>query len=908
MTSESFRRIDELFERALELPSQDRAAFLATACDDPDLRRAVLELLAADERLPGFLDDPALTPATLAAGARIGPYQIERLLGRGGMGAVYLARRADVDRPVALKRVESPFRHPELVSRFHAERQILARLEHPAIARLYDAGETEDGVPYLVLEYVDGEPLDTYCDRRRLPLAGRLELFRKLLDAVAHAHQSLLVHRDIKPANVLVTPDGQPKLLDFGIAKRLPTAAGSASLTRGRPMTPAYASPEQVRGEPLTTATDIYSLGVVLHELLVGRSPYRLTSELPHELEAAILDQEPDKPSEALRRPGALPPATELAAERGASPAELERALRGDLDTIVATALRKDPARRYRSVLELGADLDRWRDLLPITARPDTTGYRLRKFVRRRRGSVAVGVLVLILVAGLVASLFQQRNQAARERDRARGALRFVVDVFKEAAPYQQGSREVTAREILATAAKRADAELDSDPDLQGALHRALGQALAGIGRYDDAAPLLARSLAHDRAAHPDSADLAASLEAAGWVEFLRGDFAAAVPHLEEALAMRRQRDPDSAELAVSLHLLATVILERSLNSEDPDLERIEGLFREALAINQRIEGPDGPSSEASLAGLVRVASRRRDLAPAEELARRVLDLTLKRHGPDHPATATSLRSVALILIDEGKFEEAEVLFRRALAILEKTLPADHPEVATAVSDLGLMLNGAGRATEAEPYLRRAYELSRDRLGPDHRTTLNSLSLLASTLQNMGRIEEAVPLRELGLAGEMRTYGEDSLAVSFTLSNFARALAATGQLERAEELARRGLTIREQRLPEGHPDRGGAHRHLGMVLLRAGKPLEAEPHLRHALGAMRRDQGLEFFQTAAIEVALAGCLTQLGRLDEAEELLGHGRGVLEGQFPPAHPLVQEARRKSDQLAAARRKE
>jgi eukaryotic-like serine/threonine-protein kinase len=880
-----FQRIDAVFAQALELPAADRGAFLAAACgDDHELRREVEELLTADRRASGFLATSP-EPALLAPGTRVGPYQLEGLLGRGGMGSVYLARRADLDRPVALKLVDAPYRHPELVPRFHAERQILARLEHPSIARLYDAGETADGVPYLVLEYVDGEPLDRYCDRLELGLEERVGLFRKLLDAVAHAHQSLLVHRDIKPSNVLVTSDGQVRLLDFGIAQRLDPHRRAASATTSRMMTPAYASPEQVRGEPLTTATDIFSLGVVLYELLTGRRPYQVKSELPHELEAAILKQEPERPSLAT--------------------APWRRQLAGDLDTIVLTALDKEPAKRYRSVLELQADLERWSDHRPISARPPSRAYRLTKFVRRHRAGVAAGVLGAALGLGLVVSLFQERDRAARERDRARDALAFVVDVFATKRPYDQGSQEISAREILAAAARRAEAELGADPDLQAALFRSVGQATAGIGRYAEAAPLLARSLEHHARAQPDSAEHAASLEAIGWNEFLLGQRGEAIAHLEKAVALRRRLAPGSLDLALALNLLGNVETERVRTTDVATLERIAAYFNEALELNRRLEGPNSSGVIASLGGLVKIAAARGELPQAEQLARQVVAASLTAFGPEHPETVSSQRSLAYTLVDQAKFSEAEVLFRDSLATLERILPADHPEIDTGITDVGLVLSRQAKFVEAEPFLRRAYDSSLLQRGEEHPDTIISLGNLAMVVQGQGRLAEAIPLREREVALGRRVHGADSVLVAQTLGSLARALADSGQVERALPIAHESLAIQAKVLEPGHPSLAWPHRSLGMVLSAAGQWKEAAEHLKVSLEILRRTQAPDFFQTARVEVLLGSSLTHLGQYEEAEQLITHGREVLESHFPPEHERVVEARAKWAELERAR---
>ncbi|HEV2843761.1 MAG TPA: serine/threonine-protein kinase, partial [Thermoanaerobaculia bacterium] len=432
---ERWRTVDRIFAQALELPPAERAVFLDAACaGDAGLRRDVERLLGADERNDTFMERPAgelLGWRPLAGedeeGGRLGPYRLLRRIGGGGMGTVYLARRDDeqYQQEVAIKVLRAGLEATEAYHRFIAERQILARLQHPNIARLYDGGTTEDGRPFLVMELVDGLPVDQYCDQGQLNVDQRLGLFRRICSAVEHAHQNLLVHRDIKPGNILVTPDGEPKLLDFGIAKQLEpkVATDSGPLTRTglRIMTPSYASPEQVKGEAVTTASDVYSLGVLLYELLTGRSPYP-SAEVTYEIERAICEQEPERPSVAVFRAGAVSP-EEIASARKARPQALQRRLRGDLDNIVLMALRKEPGRRYGSVAKLSRDLERHQEDLPVAARADTLRYRARKFVVRNRAGVAAAVavflLVSLLVVGFMARLIEQRHQVARERDKA---------------------------------------------------------------------------------------------------------------------------------------------------------------------------------------------------------------------------------------------------------------------------------------------------------------------------------------------------------------------------------------------------------------------------------------------------------------------------------------------------------
>ncbi|HYH44530.1 MAG TPA: serine/threonine-protein kinase, partial [Thermoanaerobaculia bacterium] len=795
-----WRQIDALFAGALERPQAERGAFLDLHCrTDAALREAVDRLIAADEQAQTFLEGPPVmvgeasefepqfgqeglpgdTPLdpdpAVEPGLRFGPYRVERLLGRGGMGTVYLAVRDDgqFERQVALKLLHHGTRDPEALQRFRAERQILARLEHPAIARLYDGGESENGVPFLVMEHVEGLPLDVYCDRHRLTVEERLRLFRRLLEAVAYAHQNLLVHRDIKPANVLVTAEGEPKLLDFGIAKQLAGPADGAermaasALTRLRLMTLVYASPEQVRGDAITTASDVYALGVVLYELLCGRSPYRLESDLPHELEAAVLHQEPERPSQALervQRPGpgrGEPGREEIAAARRTSPRELRRRLRGDLDTIVLAALRKDPKRRYGSVVELAADLDRFLGAHTISARPDTALYRTAKFVRRHRPAVALSVAALVLIAALFASLLDQRDRAARERDKARQALSFLVEVFERADPYGRGAEKVSARELLDTGAERVSQELAGDPEVQAALMDAIGRASLGLGRIEEAAPLLGKALARRRETAPGSLELADSLENVAWLEFLRSDYKTAEPLMREAIALRRRLLGDrSPRVAQALNRLGTLLAERHQATDEQRLSEIEGLHREALAIYRAAEGARGPGVADSLFHLAKLSKLRGDLTEAERLDRQVLRINLASRGERHPETALSRRLLALTLIDRGKFDEAGAELRRALATQSAILPADHPDLALTRNDLALAQQRRGLYAEAEELFREVLSFHLATFGEEHAATAVVLSNLAGALQGQGELEEAAVLHDRALAVKLALFGE----------------------------------------------------------------------------------------------------------------------------------------------------
>jgi serine/threonine-protein kinase len=499
-----WERVKELFDGAAALEPGARAAFLADACrGDSALREEVETLLLAHDEAGGFLPDPATGPDAPGgppedlSGRRLGPYRLLGLIGQGGMGDVYRAVRDDdhFKKLVAVKVVRAEMATEDALARFRAERQILAGLEHPGIARLLDGGATGDGWPFLVMEHVDGARIDVYARDHALATAPRIALFREVCAAVQHAHESLVVHRDLKPANILVTAEGLPKLLDFGVAKLMdPAAPGEATATLFRPMTPAYASPEQVRGELLTTATDVYSLGVVLHELLTGRRPYRLATQAPLELQQAICDQEPERPD-----------------------------LPADLGAIVLKALRKSPHGRYPTVEAFSADLGRYLEGRPVSARKGTVRYRAGKLVRRHPGKAALSLLLAAATAGFAANTAVQANRVARERDKAARLTAFLVGILRVSDPSEARGSTVTAREILDQSASRARAQPAAEPEAQAALLDAMGRMYSNLGLHAEAEPLVEEALAmRRRVLGADHEDVAASLRTLADVRRLR--------------------------------------------------------------------------------------------------------------------------------------------------------------------------------------------------------------------------------------------------------------------------------------------------------------------------------------------------------------------------------------------------
>ncbi|MEM7352252.1 MAG: serine/threonine-protein kinase [Acidobacteriota bacterium] len=845
MTPDRWQRIEQLFKAALELETAERAAFLQReGADDPDVAQEVERLLSADEDTHaqwvnqvvqrGAREVIRHADRTLL-GQRIGPWMIKERLGQGGMSTVYLALRADQQfkKRAALKVIKRGMDSDEILQRFRNERQILASLEHPNIARLIDGGSTEEGMSYFVMEYVEGVPIDQYCDTRRLGLDDRLDLFRAVGEAISYAHRNLVVHRDLKPSNILVSPDGTPKLLDFGIAKLLNPELGSGNLEPTvvplRIMTPSFASPEQLAGEPVTTASDVYSLGVILYQMLCGRRPYRISGS-PSELEHQVRHVEPEPPSAALRLAGGRAPmpgdeseplaelsAEEIARRRDIETGQLTRRLTGDLDAIALTALRKEPQRRYASVDHLLDDLKAHQAGLPIAARKDSFSYQAGKFLRRYRFGATTAAVMLCLVVALVAVLAVQsvrlgkeRTVSEQQRARAEAVSEFLVDLFQVAEPGNAQGTTITANELLDRGADRVGSELADQPELQATLLHTIGRVYQQLGLYDQA-----------------------------------------VPRLERALTIRRGfQGPMRSEVAESLNYLAVTFAKAGA------YDRAEPYFREALEVRRALYGETHQKVLDSVNNLALLLHEKGDYTTAEELYREALRLGGERAAGD----TTVLSNLALLLFDRGAYGEAEELYRRTLRQIEAETPQS-PVAARVRSELGMTLFEQGRLDEAENVLRRAVEQRRTLLGSQHPDLALSLRPLATVLVQRGELEEAIALHTEALAIR-RQVGPDHPQVADSLAGLAEALAANGDPEQAQALLGEALTIYRQTLPAVHPFTAEVLSDLGRLLCDGADLAGAAPLLEEALEIRRQSLPADDPRTAESAALWERCSTQ----------------------------------------------
>ena len=724
LSPQRWQEISPYLDHALSLTEADRRVWLETLRSEKPETAALLEQLLESHHVAvrdGFLEQLPFPAEHSAAGQSIGPYTLISPLGQGGMGTVWFAERNDgrFERRVAIKFLRFSLGSTASTERFKREGRILGQLAHPHIAELIDAGVTEKGEPYLVLEHVEGKPIDEYCDDHQFDLNKRIRLFLDVAGAVGHAHASLIVHRDLKPSNVLVRNDGEVKLLDFGIAKLLGDETGSSEATvltleGGAALTPQFAAPEQVTGAPVTTATDVYALGVLLYLLLTGQHPARSSTRSAAELVKAIVETEPMRASAVI---SSGEDSAVVAERRGTTPDRLLRQLRGDLETIVGKTLKKNPAERYNSVAALTDDLQRYLKHEPVSARPDSFTYRANRFIRRNRMAVALStVAVFAVIAGVAGTLLQartarrQRDEAIRERDRANRVTKFVIGMFNASDPNETNRKDVPVREILDKASGEIGTTLNKDPEVQSEMMATMGAVYSNLGLYPQACKLLERAIELGRAANgPSDPDVLRNMDNLGFALMEQGQPVEAEKWQREALEIqRRVLGPDHPDTLGTMTDFAATLAEQGRMTE------AISMARDALQRKQRVLGLEDHRTLSDMDNLAAVLGMNGQLAESEKMEAQAIEIETRVYGQGNARVLNSMNNQGDTFFYEGRFAEARTMWQQTRNIQLRVFGPDHPETARSTYNLGCVAAREGEVDQAFTYLNEAV----DRLAP----------------------------------------------------------------------------------------------------------------------------------------------------------------------------------------------
>lgn len=813
LEKEKWQKAKQIFQTALDLAEAERTAYIETATEgDGAVKEEVEALLRAHDDAGDFIEEPAFTAADLfeskprpsLIGKEIGAYKILSEIGRGGMGVVYLAERADAEytKKVAVKLIKRGFDTDEIIDRFRNERQILANLEHPNIARLLDGGSTEDGLPFLVMEYVEGLPFNRFCAEQNLDIEERLRLFREVCSAVQHAHRNLVVHRDLKPSNILVDENGAPKLLDFGIAKLLSTASDNnrgQTATNFNVMTPEYASPEQMRGEMVTTATDVYSLGVVLYELLTGNRPFSFHNESLENIVQTVCRSEPLRPSSMIvSKPGR--------AGGMALGANDPRVLRGDLDNIILMALRKEPERRYLSVEQFSGDIRRYQEGLPVIAREDSYSYRASKFVQRNKLAVAAFTGVGVsLVAGILSTTRQARI-AKQQHEKAAKINKYLQNMLSSADPRAAG-KDAKVVEVLKIAAESIDKEFAGSPEIVADLRSTIGLTFLSIGQITEAEPHLVEALdVRERFYGMRNAETAMSLNNYGKLLQAKGDLKGAEEYFRGSLRILRRRG-SALDMAAVLGNLGHLLL-------------LEGNYDEA-----------------------------------KELQHRKLEIVSRVSGEEHPEFAQTLSNLANVYSVSGDKHTAERMHRQAVRLMEAIYESDHPDVALARLHLGITIMAA-KLDEAESLVWQTLVSRRKFYGEGHVETAWSQYYLCEVfLRRKDHLKVAEYANEI-LGWRGASIPETHPVIGSTLLTLSRGYIGLGRADVAEPLLLECVKMRKQTLPADHWLIATAEGHLAKCFMELERFDEAYMLLERSYKTLVDKLGEEHEHTASVRRSL----------------------------------------------------
>jgi Flp pilus assembly protein TadD len=912
MDPERWRHIERLYQLALERAPGQRGAFLEQTCaGDQELRREVESLLVYADGAEEYVKAAAQAVGAQtwdvpnvsvrfagrvvsqnpseAPGTAIGRYCLLQKIGEGGMGDVWLAEQKEpVRRRVALKLVKAGMHTREVIGRFESERQALALMDHPAIAKVFDAGYTPQGTPYFVMEYVAGVAITEYCDIHRLNIRERLELFMQVCEGVRHAHQKAIIHRDLKPSNILVAElDGRPgpKIIDFGVAKALGqklTADTMFTGVGGLVGTPEYMSPEQAlsSGEDIDTRTDVYSLGVIFYELLAGAPPLPLRKMAFDQFLRSLREEEPAKPSTKIRTqdPAA---SVETARKRQSEPLTLARQMRGDLDSIALKALEKDRTRRYGSPSDFAADIGRYLRNEAVLAVAPSVGYRARKFARRYRVALATtSAFVLVLILSAAISIWQsirattQRNRADAETAVAQAVNDFLQhDLLAQASAAAQSGRSVKpdpdlkVRTALDRAAARISGKFGTEPQVEAAIRDTIGRTYEDLGLYPEARTQLDRAVDLERRVlGPENPKTLETLRSLGRMAWLQGKYAEAEALLSQNLEVRRRvLGPEHRSTLNSMSDLGNAY------ADDGKHAQAEALFSQTLKVQRRVLGSEHPDTLSTMSNLARVYLYHGKYAQAEALDSQDLEIQRRVLGSEHPNTFHTMNNLAADYLYEGKYAQAEALLSQTLEMKRRVLGAEHPDTLTSIENLANSYWFQGKHAQAEALFSQTLEIQRRVRGAEHPDTLDAMNNLANAYYSQGKYAAAELLYSQTLGIQRRALGAEHPATLSSIENLAGTYAAQGKYARSEVLFSQSLEGERRVLGPEHPEVLANLSNIASMFQRQGKYTLAETYAAQAVAGRRHVQGPEYPGIDS-ESDLAIAYQSQGKFAEAEPL------------------------------------
>ncbi|HRP91651.1 MAG TPA: serine/threonine-protein kinase [Ignavibacteriaceae bacterium] len=848
MDKNIWKDIKTIFFNAVELDGKEREAYLNDACKTPELKKEILTLISAHDKSETFLEEPIvpLEPVSdnsnLFIGKTFGKYKIDKLIARGGMGLVYLGVRDDeVKQQAAVKIINPGVASDVVIKRFQTERQTLANLNHPNISRLLDGGITDDGIQFLIMEFIDGILIDEYCDKNNLNTKERLKLFLKVASVVEFAHQNLVVHRDLKPTNILITQDGEPKLLDFGIAKILSPEGGIIETVThggGWNLTPEFASPEQIKGEAITTASDVYSLGIILYNLLTGHSPYKIKSVFHSDIRQIITQTEPTKPSEIIYQAiekESVEKKIKIAPEsisktREASIDKLHKKLIGDIDNIILMAIRKEKERRYSSVDNFADDIKRYLDDKPVKAHQDSFLYRTKKFAARNKALVIPGIIIFLVINLGVAGFLWQGYVAAKERDIAKSEAEksnriksFLLNMISAPDPIKKGS-EVKVIDVIQDASSKLSFELSNQPQIEAEIRTMLGNTYQSLGIYDSAktellkADIIIRNLYGDK-----SKETAISTKSLGLIYHYEGDFEKAETYYKNSLDMLKSIETKpSFERAIVLDTYGTLM------TDIGDYKKAEQLTEEALRIAESIKGSDDAE----------VAQIKNNLA-------------------------TSYNYL-------GKLDAADSLYKESLRVFRKLYGNFSIRVSSSLNNLAFIYIFKKDHSNALPLLMESLNIKKKILGVDHPDLINAYSNVGSTHFNIGDYDKAEEFMKASIEVGLKNYDEDNINLSRSYIWYGRTLESNNKIDKAIYYLRKAFNIRKKEFGDENNLTLNTQTLYGQSLLNAGKFVEAEKQLVESFNGLNKTIGIEKDATQKSLASLVQLYKALKKKDKIE--------------------------------------